>query len=143
VSTDRVAAEVEIRNVVARLAQTADNGEVEEYVALFTDDAVWEMPDNPTTGLAGSSRQGRDAIAAGVHERRGLGVQGPGSNTKHVISTVSVEMRSDDNAVARSYFQYYGTTTTAPTLLTMGRYEDLLQRTPDGWKVARRTILYG
>jgi 3-phenylpropionate/cinnamic acid dioxygenase small subunit len=139
----RLAADLEIRNVVARLAQTADTGEVSEYIALFTTDAVWEMPDNPSTGLAGSARQGHDDIATGVHERRGLGVQGPGSGTMHVITTISVEIHDDDNATARSYFLYYGTTSSAPTLLSMGRYHDAMRRTPTGWKLAHRTVLYG
>ena len=33
--TDRVAAELEIRNVLARLAQYADSGETDAYVALY------------------------------------------------------------------------------------------------------------
>jgi 3-phenylpropionate/cinnamic acid dioxygenase small subunit len=104
---------------------------------------VWEMPDNPNTGLAGSARRGHDDIAAGVRERRGLGVQGPGSETMHVITTISVEVHDDDTATARSYFLYYATTATAPTLLTMGRYHDTMRRTAAGWKLARRTVLYG
>jgi uncharacterized protein (TIGR02246 family) len=142
-TSDRLAAELEIRNVVARLAQHADTGAVDDYVGLFTEDALWEMPQNPNTGLPGSTRRGRDDIAAGVHERRAQGVQGPGSNTLHVITTISVNVRDDDTATAHSYFLYYGTTVTAPTLHTMGQYHDTMRRTPAGWKLAHRTIVYG
>jgi len=136
-------AELEIRNVLARLAQLADDGDTDSYIALLTDDVVWAMPANPTIGLAASERRGRDEIAAGQRERIAAGHQGPGSNTMHVISTISVQLDGDDRAVARSYFQYWGDTATAPVIRNMGRYHDELRRTPDGWKLARRSISFG
>lgn len=140
---ERVAAELEIRNVLARLAQLADTGDTDEYVSLLTDDIVWAMPPNPTIDLAASERHGRDEIATGQRERMTAGHQGPGSNTMHMISTVSVGFDNDDVATARSYFTYWGDTTTTPVVRTAGRYVDTLRRTPDGWKLARRTITFG
>ena len=63
---DRAAAELEIRNVLARLAELADSGDTDEYVSLLTDDIVWAMPPNPSIGLAGSERRGHDEIADGT-----------------------------------------------------------------------------
>jgi 3-phenylpropionate/cinnamic acid dioxygenase small subunit len=140
---ERVAAELEIRNVIARLAQLADTGEVDEYVAQFTDDAAWEMPDNERLGIPGSVRTGRDQIRAGVHERRDAGIQGPGSDTLHSITTTSVRLDGADAARAHSYFQFVIHTATAPTLQNMGQYDDTFRRTPDGWKLARRVITFG
>jgi hypothetical protein len=48
--------------------------ELDGYVALFADDARWEMP--------GSLRQGRDDSLAGALDRRKNGIQGPGTNTR-------------------------------------------------------------
>ena len=139
----RVADELEIRNVLARIAQHADTGRVADYVALFTEDARWEMPDNPSIGLAGSVRTGRDTIEEGVHERRAAGVQGPGSDSLHAIITSSISFDDADTARAHTYFQYYASTTTAPTLQNMGQYRDTFRRTPDGWKLAERIITFG
>ncbi len=139
----RVAAELEIRNVLARIAQLADTGAVDDYLAQFTDDAEWEMPDNPRLGLAGSVRRGRAEIAAGVRERRAAGVQGPGSETMHVITTTSVQFDGADAVHAHTYFLYYATASTAPTLRNMGQYHDTMRRTDHGWKLARRTITFG
>lgn len=135
--------ELEIRNLLARLAQLADTGETDEYVVLLTDDVVWSMPANPTIGLAASERHGRDEIAHGQRERIGAGHQGPGSNTMHMINTVSVEFDGDDTATARSYFMYLGDTSTEPVIRNAGRYVDTLRRTNDGWKLARRAITFG
>src|SRR5437868_14208117 len=73
----RVAAELEIRNLVARIAHLCDWGDVDEYINLFTHDAVWTMPDNPQLGLPADERRGRDEIVAGVRsEERRVGKEG-------------------------------------------------------------------
>jgi ketosteroid isomerase-like protein len=137
-----VADELEIRNLLARLAQLADTEDVPRYLALLAEDVIWEMPANPTIGLAASTRRGRGEIEAGIRERTADGLQGPGSDTMHVITTTTVDV-DDDTATALSSFLFYGTTSDAPVLRSMGRYHDTLLRTGDGWKLARRTISFG
>lgn len=131
----RVADEAEIRNLVSRLAHLADHGDVDDYVTLFMPDASWEMPGGP--------RRGRDEIRAGALERRQTATAGPGSNTRHVITTITVQADGGDVATADSYWLFYGDTATAPAVRLMGYYHDTLQRTEDGWKVARREITFG
>jgi uncharacterized protein (TIGR02246 family) len=126
--------DLEIRTVLARLAHLADTGDLDDYVALFTDDAVWEM--------TGASRRGHADIRAGAEARRAEGVTGPGSNTRHVIATIAV--RGDgDGAVSDSSFLFFVDTTTAPRLQGVGVYRDHFVRTPAGWKLARRQITMG
>jgi uncharacterized protein (TIGR02246 family) len=128
-------AELKIRNVIARLALLADQGDLDEYVDQFTEDSLWGFP--------GGSRQGRDDIRAGAEERRAGGVTGPGSNTRHVLTTVSVHVDGEDTATADSYFLFYQNTTTAPTLFNMGHYHDTFTRQGDVWRLARRDITLG
>ena len=123
-----------IRNLVARLAQLADGGELEEYVGLFADDALWEMP--------GSAVQGRENLLAGAVERRAAGTVGPGSNTRHVITTQAVAVDGDE-AVSDTYWQFWVNTATEPSVALFGTYRDRLVRTDGGWKLAHRTISYG
>lgn len=131
----RLADELEIRNVVARLAQLADMGDLDEYVGLFTDDASWEMP--------GAPRHGRADILAGATERRSSGTTGPGSNTRHLITTLGVRVDGSDEAGADSYWQFVGDTTAVPTVRLMGHYHDTFRRTPEGWRLATRGITFG
>jgi ketosteroid isomerase-like protein len=142
---ERTAAELAVRNVLARVAQLADLGELDEYLDLFADDAVWAMPANDVVGLAASERRGRDEIAAGVAERRAAGLQGPGAGTMHLVSTTAVVVGSADEATATSCFQFCSTGAGGgpATLLSVGRYEDVLKRTDQGWKLARRSITLG
>ena len=130
----QLAAEAEIRNVIARLAHLADSGDLDEYITLFTDDAVWSMPTN--------TRRGRDDILAGAHERRATGMQGPGTHTRHVNTTLWVRIEGPDDAVAGSYYLFLADCDTTPTIRSTGRYEDRFRRTPDGWKLAHRTIVW-
>jgi len=141
--TARVADELEIRNLIAGIAQTADAGTPDEYLARFTDDAAWEMPASPAVGLAASSRRGHADILSGVHERRGAGLQGPGSNTRHMVATIRVDVDGSDSATAQSYWMYWADTSTAPVVRSMGEYRDTFRRTPAGWKLAHRVIIMG
>jgi 3-phenylpropionate/cinnamic acid dioxygenase small subunit len=142
-STANADADAEIRSLLARIAQLADSGELDEYIGQFTDDAVWAMPANPLMGMDASTRRGHEEILSGVRERRGGGVQGPGTNTRHVITTTAVQVQDDSHATARSYYLFFGDTNTTPTLRTMGQYDDVFVQGERGWQLAHRTIMVG
>ena len=73
----QVVDELAIRNLLARTAQLADWGTLEEYETCYTADAVWSMPASPAVGLPASDVTGREAIIAGARDRRAAGIQGP------------------------------------------------------------------
>src|SRR3954452_12661815 len=131
-------AQFQVRNVLARIAQTADTGTIEEYLDNFTADAEWVMPDNPSLGVAGSVRTGHAEIRSGVEERRGAGLQGPGSYSRHMVQTIAVMSESAGRATARSYFTYYTDTLLAPKLASVGQYDDTFVLTSAGWNLCRR-----
>jgi ketosteroid isomerase-like protein len=132
----------DIRSLLARLAHLADSGDLDEYLTLFTEDAAWVIPAIPQTGVAASERRGVEEIAEGVRERRAAGVQGPGTGTMHLVTTTDVEIHGDQ-ATALSTWLFLADTSTAPRVQAVGRYEDTLRRTPDGWRLARREISAG
>jgi 3-phenylpropionate/cinnamic acid dioxygenase small subunit len=136
-------ADAEIRTVLARIAQLADTGDLEEYLTLFTEDAVWGMPDNPAVGMTANEKKGHAEILAGAQERRASGLQGPGTESRHVLTTIAIDVESEDRATARSYFMFFATTSTTPTLRTMGQYDDVLVKGERGWQLARRRITVG
>ena len=125
-----------VRNVIVRLAQYADGlGSCEQYAELFTVDAEWLMPNAP--------RHGRADILEGSIARRAEGGVGPGSNSRHIVAATAVEFTNDDEAVADSYWVFYVETNTAPKATLVGHYHDIIVRTEDGWKMARREITFG
>jgi uncharacterized protein (TIGR02246 family) len=124
-----------IRTVLARIAHYSDTGDLDDYAAQFTDDATWEMPPAPP-------KHGRAAIRAAATARRANRETGPGTHTRHVITTVAVSV-TGDTAVADSYWQFYTATATTPALHSMGSYRDTFQHTPEGWRLSRRHITTG
>lgn len=136
----QLADQLAIRDLIARVAQLADSGTLDEYAACFTDDAVWQPPAAAAVPLHGGTRTGIADILAGVTERRADGVQGPGTHTQHVVSTISVVLEGPDRARSRSYWRYYAGTDQTPRLLSVGRYDDEFARTGQGWRVASRRI---
>ncbi|MCU1644387.1 MAG: nuclear transport factor 2 family protein [Nocardia sp.] len=134
-NTRRIADELEIRNVVAQIAHHSDDGPLELYGSRFTVDALWEMP-------GAAVRRGRGEILAAAVSRRNAGTTGPGSGTRHVITTVAVQVEGD-HAAAESYWLFYGNTDVEPELRSMGKYRDSFLRTADGWRLSRRLITPG
>ncbi len=143
----RCIAESEIRNVVARLGHLADDGDIDEYLSLLTDDATWASSGRPP-------RQGHPDLRARILEDRAAGIQGPGAATRHVNTTLWVQVDDADHARAESYWLYlteanggaagsYGDRGATPIVQMTGRYVDTFRRTPAGWKLSSRTIHQG
>lgn len=134
--------QLEIRNLLARLTHLADDGELDAYVSLFTDDGSWEPP--PGSELPIRGLRGHAELLAGARERRAAGMSGPGTHTRHVVTNVALERVDQDCVVGHSYWHYY-TSTDEPIHRTggMGTYDDEFRRTPDGWRLARRVSRMG
>ncbi len=128
----RLTDELAIRNVIARIARLADQGDLEQYVDQFTDDALWNFPPGP--------RKGRADILAGARERRASGTVGPGSRARHQITTVEVEVGDDGTATADSYLTFIVNKTEGPTVAVSGSYHDTFVRQGSRWRLARRDI---
>ncbi len=125
--------ERQIHNLLARISHLADRGSIDDYLALWTDDGMWE-------GSADVAR-GKDEMRARVEAYRARGVQGPGSQARHVSTTRYVEFVSADSARAESYFVYFVDVNTQPRPARVGRYVDELQRTGAQWRLRRRRLI--
>lgn len=129
----RLADELEIRNLIARLAHLADDGNLDEYMACFTDDIVWGGGGQPL-------RRGHAEVLAGAMERRDKGITGPGSGARHVVTTPWITL-DGKRATARSVFHFYTNVNTAePCLRALGVYDDTFVRTAGGWRLAQRIL---
>lgn len=123
-----------IRNLLAHIVYEGDSGHLDDYLPLFTHDTVWSMPGVENRGIA--------ALTAGVRERRAMGVTGPGSNKRHVLTTTEVT-GDGDAATGRSTWLLVGGDPDAPTLLRYGLYDDTFRRGPNGWQLHTRRITFG
>jgi hypothetical protein len=133
----RLSDEAEIRNVVARLAHLADvdTDDLDAYLSLWTSDGVSVHPD--------WTAQGHSGLREAVRDLRRGGIQGPGANTMHLNTTLTVAFDGDDVALADSYWQYWDVRAQPPEIRLIGRYRDTFVRTDDGWKLHRRVVTHG
>jgi hypothetical protein len=119
-----------IRNVIGLAALLGDTGAPEDYRLVYAPDASWQMAD--------VSQQGADEIVAAAAARRAAGVGGPGSGTRHFVTTLTVEV-TGDTARAVSYYAFLA----GNAIATTGTYRDELARTEAGWQITRRGITAG
>lgn len=136
-------ASARVRTVLAKLALFADTGTVEEYLSQSTPDAVWDFPPNPASGAPASLLTGHAEIAASVRDRRASGIQGPGTNSQHVITNVAVDVLAADRARARSSWMFLRETLAAPRIAGAGHYDDQLRRVDGVWLLAHRRVSFG
>jgi hypothetical protein len=109
----------------------ADNGFA--YADLYTPDGIFT---GTNQGPTGRSYQGRDNLAALA---RG-GLRGP-LYVSHYATNVVVEPAADGSATGHTYVAIFKLGTDGkPTVIEHGgRYDDVYQRTPQGWRFKRRT----
>lgn len=125
--------ELEIRNLIARLAHTADDGSLDDYAPLFTEDASWGGAGQP-------ERRGRAEIYEAARLRRQQGLAGPGVASRHVVTTTWIEI-DGARAKSRSVFHFYvGVDSQSPSLVSLGVYRDSFEKTAEGWKLSERAL---
>ena len=123
----------QIVDLMARFAQATDDGTPEEYAACLAEDISMTL-------MSGKTTKGRDAVVTESMGRRAGGKVGPGSHTRHIVSTISVKV-SGDVAVVRAYLLVIvdeGGDNVVPKKLFA--YRDRYRRTPDGWRLAERVV---
>jgi hypothetical protein len=136
-----LADQLEILNLIARLAHIADDGDLGQYADCYTEDIVWRTAGAPND--AGVIRRGLTEVIAGSAERRAEGTQGPGTHVRHVVSTSELQPDGVDGALGRSYWRMYQNANTAPQIRALGVYADKFVRTAVGWRLAERSIIPG
>jgi 3-phenylpropionate/cinnamic acid dioxygenase small subunit len=134
----------EIRNLIPRISQLVDTGDLADYAQCFAVDAEWYPPVDRGDDQQPEPKRGRAEIVANAQQRRDAGIQGPDVRTRHFVSTTVVTPDGADRARARSYWRcYHDTTTPTPRLFSLGQYDDEFVRTEDGWQLARRRSTRG
>ena len=128
-----IADELEIRDVVLAISLEADTGHVDDYGALYTDDAVVVSPSG--------TNEGKVAIIAANSARRSTGIMGPGTGARHHVVPGLVVV-DGDLATVRSLFAFYVRVDGAPQLARIGEYQDELRREGTRWKMVRRTCTF-
>lgn len=119
----------DVERLLADWADRLDSGRAHEVADLLTDDAV-------VVGL-GPDRYGPDGMRAWADERAA------DRRTQHHVSTVRCSVRSDGSLACRAYVTVYVVDAAhpEPERAFVGRYDDVVVRTPGGLRFARREVV--
>jgi 3-phenylpropionate/cinnamic acid dioxygenase small subunit len=135
---DEVLARESIRHTIASYTMAGDRLRVDDFVAVFTEDAVFEV--DAVGEEAGVRNVGREVIREWFL-RWGQGAKdaNPVHRAKfirHHISTCLIEITGGDTAKARTYWTAY--TDIGPD--HGGYYVDEFRRSGERWLIAHRKI---
>jgi SnoaL-like domain len=124
-SWKRIADQLAIRELVARYNYAIDEGRPDEWVATFVPDGTFESSALGThTGTDALLTFAKGYIAA---------VTG-----RHCTSDFVIDVDGDD-ARSRCYLIAVNNAA-APIISATAVYEDVLRRTPDGWRFVHRKV---
>lgn len=121
-----IADRLEIEALRGEHADAATVRDYDRLASLFTDDAVWRMPDVDVELV------GREEIRAGFR-RLGDDWEYFVQNTHHGV--VQLE---GDTATGRDHIYEIGRQRAGRSVVNHALFHDRYQRTPDGWKFAER-----
>jgi hypothetical protein len=131
---ERLLAERACERLITDFVHRLDLGEPSSVAELFTEDGVWQWPED------GRLVKGRDALRAYFGSR-------PGDRlSRRTMSNVLVTVVSPDAAEAVSYFTTYrvdgydGGMVPAGPPVQVGHYEDTFHRADGAWLLASRTL---
>ena len=119
----------EIEQLIARYNQGLDFEDLDMYASIFTEDAVWRGP--------GRELVGREAMVESVGQRM---ASRPHEHERRHWQNNSVITPRPNGAVARTYFVSFEVSYQPPKPAVSGHYDDILVRTPDGWRIKERAL---
>ena len=122
--------ERDIRNVAFRYCRALDTKDWALLDEVFLPDATGELG-TPTTLVGIEAIRGRIRKALGHLDE-----------SQHLVGNHEIDV-TGDAAAHRCYLQAQhirADATGGPNYIVAGRYEDRLVRTPNGWRIAHRTL---
>ena len=123
-----VADRIEIEALRGEFTDAAMMGDYDRFASLFTDDAVYRIPD------ADVEQAGREAIRAGTERLADA--------WEYFVQTThpGVIRLDGDTASGRAYVCELGRLRDGTSIFNYALFHDRYQRTPDGWKFAERVF---
>jgi len=154
-STASTELRLEIAEFVAREAELLDERQLDDWLALFADDARYtvrlrEPPRRPEESAVAAAEPSPPlfeddkaflALRVKRLETRLAHAERPPSATRHLFTNVLVEPSDGDAVDVRASFVVYQTRPGLTDQCFFGKRLDRLRRVDGEWRIARRTIL--
>ena len=146
---------LELMPFYIREAWLLDERRLTEWLELFTDDVLYFMPRRknvprrelhreltPLGDLAILEEDKRYLTMRVARLDTGMAwAEDPPSRTRHLVGNLEITPLAGGEAQARTAFLVYRSHLETDHQILSGYREDVLRRTEDGWRIARRTIV--
>lgn len=129
---DRSADTLEILDLFARYAWGMDARDEEAFASVWTTDALW-------TASTGTHCQGKQAILENFRKSKSTPLPEPGSAVR--LFGHPVISFDGDRATATTEMVAFRFAAGAMAPYSVGYYDDALERTSEGWRLARRDMV--
>jgi hypothetical protein len=137
VTIEELLAREGIRQTMASYTVAGDRVRVDDFIAVFTDDAVLESEGVPESDAF--RYEGRQAIRQWIIRWLPVAAKAPPTRAtfvRHHLSTTHIELTGADSANARTYWVAY--TDIGPD--HCGYYLDVFRKTGGRWLIAHRKV---
>jgi uncharacterized protein (TIGR02246 family) len=124
----------EITNLQSRYAHALDDGRLDEVLAMFTADGVFQA-------AVGGRMEGRDAIYAYFASQRTAPEWVPYRGGQHLVTNIIVTPTATDRVTAVSDFILAVPDEAGARVLFLGRYVDDIVRQDGEWLFAERQAI--
>ena len=114
-----------IRRLLADYCHLLDDGRFDEWIVLFDEDVVFTV--------MGNRLRGRDEVRSFIEP-----TQQEGDRGRHMLSEPVIDVDGDTARAATDYVFVSRTN----TILSTGRYVDVIRRAPDRWRFTSREIVF-
>ena len=121
----------EIEQLIARYYQALDFEDRTMFESIWTEDAVYRIES------MGQPVEGRDAI---VERTVGRWADRPPEHERRHWQNNLVVTPTPDGATTRTYWISFEVSYSPPKPALSGHYDDVLVRTPDGWRFKERVL---
>lgn len=118
-----------ISDVLTAYCEALDRMDLSAVAALFTPDCVVDYGTTDWLKSEGTVALERDLARLWRFRR-----------TAHLLSNIRIELQGADTATASSYVHAWHERENGETSTILGRYDDQLVRTGDGWRIHRRRM---
>ena len=137
---------LEVMELQDRYTAALDDGRLEDWAALFTEDCLYEIiaRENEAAGLPAplmrceGARMLRDRVIALRHANIYETPQ-----YRHMLSGYAVETLAEGTVAVRSSYVVVNTSQAGDSFIYQaGQYQDRLVATADGWRFSRKRAIY-
>ena len=130
----------QILDLISAYSYTYDAKDLEGYLALYTQDCVWELvPRGAATPTVRAAN--RDELRALVTPRLAM-LQQQGIQSRHYQTNTVLTARADGQVEGRTMLHLVRQAPgEKPYTLMTGIYSDVFVRSDGSWKIAKRTLL--